>query len=165
MKRGGNNNIGSGHVQSSFSNPPTPPPPPPFPVFQTPPPSFGNVVQGVSDHSPREIPYRNSNWDARPSVGGFMPAVNDHWNSSRRGNFGPLQRGDGSYHNNHGGRRDQDRGNYTNTRDSHVHQQRMPPRGMVRHPPPSAPPAFAPHQPMGPFLNPMGFPGGFLCLA
>ncbi|KAF7829545.1 la-related protein 1C-like [Senna tora] len=157
MKRGSSNSIGSGHAQSSFSSPsPSPPPPPPFPVFQIPPNSYGNVVPVVPDPSPREIPYRNNNWDTRPSVGGFVPAMNDHWNSARRGNFGTHQRGDGSYHNNHGGRRDHDRGNYANTRDSHV-QQRIPPRGLVRHPPPNTPP-FVPPQHIGPIVNHVGFP-------
>ncbi|KAK4276492.1 hypothetical protein QN277_014634 [Acacia crassicarpa] len=151
MKRGGSNSIGVGHAQSSFSNPP---PPPPFPVFPIPANSYGNVVPGFPDHSPREIPYRNNNWDTRPPVGGFVPAVNDHWNPPRRGNFGTHQRGDGSYH---GGRRDQDRGNHANTRDAQVHQQRMSPRGLVRHPPPNTP-AFVAPPPMGPFANPMGFP-------
>ncbi|KAI9113083.1 hypothetical protein K1719_015608 [Acacia pycnantha] len=109
---------------------------------------------GVPDHSPREIPYRNNNWDTRPPAGGFVPAVNDHWNPPRRGNFGTHQRGNGSYH---GGRRDQDRGNHANTRDAQVHQQRMSPRGLVRHPPPNTP-AFVAPPPMGPFANPMGFP-------
>ncbi|KAI4316970.1 hypothetical protein L6164_024890 [Bauhinia variegata] len=143
VKRGGGSNIGSGTVQSSFSNPPPPPPPPPFPVFQVPPSSYGNVVPGVPDNSTR-------NWDTRPLVGSFVPAVNDHRSSSRRGNFGPHPRGDGPYHNNYGGRRDQDRGN--------THHQRVPPRGLVRHPPPNAA-AFVPPQPVGgPFVNPMGFP-------
>ncbi|XP_028794262.1 la-related protein 1C-like isoform X1 [Neltuma alba] len=157
MKRGGSNSPGVGHAQSSFSNPPPPPPPPPFPVFPIPVSTYGNVVPGVSDHSPREIPYRNNSWDTRPPVGGFVPAVNDHWNPPRRGNFGPHQRGDGSYHNNHGGRRDHDRGNHANSRDAQVHQQRMSPRGLVRHPPPNTP-AFVAPPPMGPFANPMGFP-------
>ncbi|XP_054797936.1 la-related protein 1C-like [Prosopis cineraria] len=157
MKRGGSNSIGVGHAQSSFSNPPPPPPPPPFPVFRMPASSYSNVVPGVPDHSQREIPYRNSNWDTRLPVGGFVPAVNDHWNPPRRGNFGPPQRGDGSYHNNHVGRRDQDRGNHANTRDAQVHQQRMSPRGLVRHPPPNTP-AFVAPPPMGPFANSIGFP-------
>ena len=166
MKRGGgSNNIGAGPSQSNFANPPPPPPPPPFPVFQIPPSTYGNVVPGVSDPSPREVPYRSNNWDTRPSVGGFVPPVNDHRSSSRRGNFGPHPRGDGPYHSNYGGRRDQDRGNYANTRDAHGHhghQQRMSPRGLVRHPPPNNA-AFVAPQPMAPYPNPMGFPGEIIC--
>ena len=160
MKGGGGSNIGSGPAQSSFSNPPPPPPPPPppFPVYQLSAVSYGNVVPGVPDHSPRDH-YRQNNWDARPPVGGFVPPTNEHRGSSRRGNFRPHPRGDGSYHNNYGSRRDQDRANYGNARDAHVHQPRMSPRGLLRHPPPPNTAAFVGPQPIGPFANPMGFPG------
>ncbi|TKY57611.1 La-related protein 1C [Spatholobus suberectus] len=156
MKRvGGSSSIGSGPSQSNFSNPPPPPPPPPFPVYQLPSVSYGNMVPGVLDPSPRDH-YRNNNWDARPMVGGFVPAMNEYRGSSRRGYFGPHPRGDGSYHNSYGSRRDQDRGNYVNTRDAFVPQPRMPPRGLLRHPPPSTA-AFVGPQPIGPFANPIGF--------
>ncbi|KAK7283744.1 hypothetical protein RIF29_13490 [Crotalaria pallida] len=144
MKRGGGSNIGSGPAQSSFSNPPPPPPPPPFPVYQLHPASYG-----IPDHSPRDH-YRNNNWDARPPVGGFVHAMNDYRGSSRRGNFGNHlrhPRGDGSYHN-YGSRRDQ---------DAHVQPRMPPPRGLLRHPPPTSD-AFVAPQPMGPFPNPFGFP-------
>ncbi|KAI9109236.1 hypothetical protein K1719_019859 [Acacia pycnantha] len=156
MKRGGGSYIGAGTAQNSFSNPPQPPPPPPFPVLQIPPSGYNTVVPGVPDPSSREHIYQKNRWDPRPSVGGFMPVVNDHRNSSRRGNFVPHPRADGSYHNHYGGRRDQDRGNYANSRDAHVNQQRMPPRGLVRPLPPN-PAAFVAPQPLAPFPNPVGF--------
>ncbi|KAH1095756.1 hypothetical protein GLYMA_14G221100v4 [Glycine max] len=158
MKRVGGSSTGSGPSQSNFSNPPpTPPPPPPFPVYQLPPVSYGNMVPGVPDHAPRDH-YRNNNWDARPLVGGFVPAMNEYRGSSRRGYFGPHPRGDGSYHNSYGSRRDhQDRGNYVNARDAFLPQPRMPPRGLLRHPPPNTA-AFVGPQPIGPFANPISFP-------
>lgn len=114
----------------------------------------------MPDPSSRDPSFRGNSWDVRP-VGGFVPQshqVNDHRNNSRRGNFGPHPRGDGPYHNNHGGKRDQDRGNYMNARDAHMHQHRAPPRGLVRPAPPNT--AAFPPQPARPFANPMGFPGG-----
>ena len=158
IKRGGGNgnSIGPGHAQSGFSAPP--PPPPPFPVLQIPPSTFANGVPGVPDPSPRD-PYRNNNWGTRPPVGGFVPPpMIEHRSPSRRGNFGHHPRGDGSYHNNYGSRRDQDRGNYGHARDPHLHPSRMFPRGIMRPPPPS-PPSFMGPQPMRPFANPAGFPG------
>ncbi|KAK3231882.1 hypothetical protein Dsin_003763 [Dipteronia sinensis] len=151
---------GGGPGQSGFTRPsqPPPPPPPPFPLFTVAPNSFGNLVPALPDHSPREPPYRGNNWESRP-VGGFVPQshpASEHRNSSRRGNYGP--RGDGQYHNNFGGRRDQDRANYANARDVHVQPQRGPPRGFVRPPPPNAATFVPPPQPMRPFANPMGYP-------
>ncbi|KAL5778256.1 hypothetical protein ACOSP7_011182 [Xanthoceras sorbifolium] len=145
---------------TGFTRPsqPPPPPPPPFPLFPVAPNSFGNLVPALPDPSPREPLYRGNNWETRP-VGGFVPQLHpasEHRNSSRRGNYGP--RGDGSYHNNFGGRRDQDRGNYANSRDVHVQPQRGPPRGFVRPPPPNAATFVPSPQPMRPFANPMGFP-------
>ncbi|XP_028784674.1 la-related protein 1C isoform X2 [Neltuma alba] len=157
MKRGGGSNIGAGPAQNSFSNPPQPPPPPPFPVYQMPPSGYNTMVPGVPDPSSRELLYKKNSWDPRPSVGGFMPVVNDRRNSPRRGNFVPHPRADGSYHNNYGGRRDQDRGNYGNSGDVHVNQQRMPPRGLARPLPPNTA-AFVAPQPLAPFANPVGFP-------
>lgn len=168
----GGSNIGPGPTKGSFPNPPPqpppngsysnpPPPPPPFPVLQVPSISYGNILPpSISNHSPRDH-YRNNNWDARPSVGSFVPAINEPRGSSRRGNFGPRPRGDGSYHNNYNSRRDQDRGSYVNTRDAHVPQVRMAPRGLLRHPPPSTA-AFVAPQAIGPFPNPIGYPGQFI---
>ncbi|KAK7310984.1 hypothetical protein RJT34_08813 [Clitoria ternatea] len=163
MKRGSanSNGVGPGPVQNNFSgvspNLP-PPPPPPFPVLPIPipPGTFAHGVPGIPVPSPRDT-YRNNNWDTRPPVGGFMPPVNDHRTSSRRGNAGHHPRGDGPYHNSYGNRRDQDRGNYANTRDAHVHQPRMPPRGLMRAPVPN-PGSFMGPQPLPPFANPGGFP-------
>ncbi|XP_027355233.1 la-related protein 1C-like [Abrus precatorius] len=159
MKRGGanGNGVGPGPAQNIYSNPSPnlPPPSPPFPVLQIPPSTFANGVPVVPVPSPRD-PYRN-NWDARPPVGGFTPPMNGQRSPSRRGNVGHHPRGDGTYHNSYGNRRDQDRGGYTNSRDAHVHQQRMPPRGLMRPPPPN-PASFMGPQPLRPFANPAGFP-------
>ncbi|CAL0328689.1 unnamed protein product [Lupinus luteus] len=153
MKRGGGNNIGSGPAQSSYSNHPPPPPPPPFPVYQLHPGGYG-----IPDHSPRDH-YWNNSWGTRPPASGFAPAMNDNRGSSRRGNFGPHPRRDGSYHNNYGSRRDRDRGNYANSGDAHVHQPRMPPpRGLLRHPPPNTAGFIGPQAIRGPFTNHGGFP-------
>lgn len=167
MKRGGGGNNRGGPAQSGFTHPPPPPPPPPppFPVFQLPPNRYPNLVQAVPDPSHREFPYRGNNWETRPA-GGFVSqshSVSDHRNSSRRGNFGPHQRGDGAYHNNHGGRRDQDRGNYGNARDVHLHP-RGPLRGFVRPPPPNTG-GFVTPPPVRPFVNHMGYPGELLSFA
>ena len=83
-------------------------------------------------------------------------SVNDHRNPSRRGNFGNHQCRDGSYHNNHGGRQDLERGNYSNTRDAHLQPQRAPLRPYVRPPPPNTT-AYVTTPPMRPFVNPMGY--------
>ncbi|CAL0303500.1 unnamed protein product [Lupinus luteus] len=154
MKRGGGSNIRFGPAQSSFSNPPPPPPlPPPFPVYQLHPSSYG-----IPDNSPRDH-YQNNNWDTRPPTGGFVPAINGHRGSSHRGNFGPRPRGDGSYHNNYGSRRDKDHGNYANRRDAHVQQPRMPPpRGLLSYPLPNTAGFVGPQPIGGPFPNPAGFP-------
>ncbi|MED6180789.1 hypothetical protein PIB30_013682 [Stylosanthes scabra] len=157
MKRGGgSSSVGSGPSSSSF--PHAAPPPPPFPVYQVPAPavSYGNVMPGAPDHSPRDH-YRRNTWDARPPVGGFVPPMTEHRGSSRRGNFGSHPRGDGSYHNNYGSRRDHDRANYGNARDAHVHQ----PGGILRHPPPNTASFVSPAH-VGPYANHMGFPGADL---
>ncbi|WJX15620.1 hypothetical protein P8452_05741 [Trifolium repens] len=147
QRRVGGSNVGPGPAQSSSSNPPTPPPAPPFPVYQLPPVNYRNRGPIIPDSSPRDH-HRNNNWDARPLVG----------STSRRGNFGSHPRGDGSYHhNNYSNRRDHDRGNFVNTRDAHAPQPRMPPRGILRHPP-SNTAAFLGPQPIGPFPNPVPYP-------
>ncbi|XVF35925.1 hypothetical protein REPUB_Repub19eG0013800 [Reevesia pubescens] len=154
---GGGSSSASGPLQSGFSHQhPSPPPAPPFPVLQMPPNSYGNFVPAMPDPSMRDPQYRGNNWEARP-VGGFASqSHNDHRHSSRRGgNYGP--RGDGGYHNNFGGRRDQDRGNYGNARDGHMQSQRAPPRGFPRPLPPGAH-TFVPPQPVRPFLNSLGYP-------
>ncbi|XP_020959269.1 la-related protein 1C isoform X2 [Arachis ipaensis] len=155
MKRGGGSSVGSGPSSSGFPN--VAPPPPPFPVYPVPAPAigYGNVMPGAPDHSPRDH-YRRNTWDARPPVGNFVPPMTEHRGSSRRGNFGSHPRGDGSYHNNYGSRRDHDRANYGNARDAHVHQ----PGGILRHPPPNAPSFVNPaHVGSSPYANHMGFHG------
>ncbi|XP_047982237.1 la-related protein 1C-like isoform X2 [Salvia hispanica] len=108
----------SGPSQGPF-NPLPLPMPPPFPVIEVP---FG-AIPTVLDNSVR---------GPRPIGGGVGPSHsgNDHptqrINTRRSNNYGPRPRGDGQYHNNHGGRRDHD-------------------RREVRHPPP---PPYAP-PPMG----------------
>ncbi|EEF52768.1 lupus la ribonucleoprotein, putative [Ricinus communis] len=83
-----------------------------------------------------------------------MPARQRPMKRAGGGNFGP--RGDGSYNNNFGGRRDQDRGHYGNGRDVPAQPQRSP-RGFVSPPPQNTAP-FVPSQTVRPFANPMGFP-------
>lgn len=148
MRRISGSNIGPCPAQSSLSNPPTPPPLPPYPVYQLPPAvSYPNMLPSIPDSSPRDH-HRNNNWDARPFVGG----------SSHRGHFGSHPRGDGSYHqNSYSSRREHDRGNYANTRDAHAPQPRMPPRGILRPPPPSTA-AFLGPQTIGPFPAPVAYP-------
>lgn len=161
---GGASSSGGGPAQTGFlRSPQLPPPPPPlspaFPIAM-PPNSVGNVVQPFPDLCPIEPLYRGNNWETR-SVGGFVSQshpVNEPRNSTRRGNYGP--RGDGSYHNNYGGRRAQDRGTYANARDVHLQQQRGPPRSFVRPPPPGAG-TFVPPQHVRPFVNSMPIPGRF----
>ncbi|KAF5462156.1 hypothetical protein F2P56_018186 [Juglans regia] len=157
MKRGGGGNNRGGSTHSGFTHPP--PSPPPFPVFRIAPNGYPNMVPGVPDPSHREFPYRSSHWETRPAGGFVSPShsANDHRNTFRRGNFGPHQRGDGTYHNNPGGRRDHDRGNYGNARDVHLQPHRAPPRGFGRHPQPNAA-AFVNPPMVRPFVNPMGFP-------
>ncbi|KAG8389850.1 hypothetical protein BUALT_Bualt01G0021700 [Buddleja alternifolia] len=141
---GGGSSSGGGPSQNTF-NRTSPPVPPPFPVFD---PTYG-VAPPVLDTSVR---------GARPvgGVGGSQsPTGNDHSsprNNSRRGNYGPRPRGDGTFHNNHGGRRDQDR------RDVPLPPQYVPPP-MGYMPPPPLPPGapFIAPQPVRVFPGPMGF--------
>ncbi|KAG7966836.1 hypothetical protein I3843_08G068700 [Carya illinoinensis] len=159
MKRGSGGNNRGGSTRGAFTHPPPSPPPPPFPVFPIAPNGYPNLVPGVADPSHREFPYRSSHWETRPAGGYVSPShsANGHRNTFRRGNFGPHQRGDGTYHNNHGGRRDHDRGNYGNVRDVHLQPHRAPPRGFVRPTQPNAA-AFVNPPMVRPFVNPMGFP-------
>lgn len=144
---GGGHSLGSEPSQNTF-NQPAPPMPPPFPVFEVPYPMIPVVDNSV--RGPRPI----------GGVGASQSHTgNDHSsqrNNSRRGGYGPRPRGDGSYHNNHGGRRDQDR------RDVHPPpppQYMPPPMGYM--PPPPLPPGAAPYMappPMRVFPGPqMGF--------
>ncbi|GKU90142.1 hypothetical protein SLEP1_g4182 [Rubroshorea leprosula] len=143
---GGGNNSGGGSVQGGFPHPP-PPSPPPFLVLPLPP--VSGFLPAMPDPSLQEPQYR--------PAGGLVSQpkmVNDH-RPSRRGSYG---RGDGAYQNSFG-RRDQDRGNYGNTRDVHMQPHRGQNRGMVRPPGPPLPnaPSFVP-QLVRPFGNPIGYP-------
>lgn len=160
---GGSSQTVHGHLPSQ-----PPPPPPPYPLFEMPQNKYAKMAPQVLDSSTREPPYRNNTWETRP-IGGFVPqprGLSDHPlpRNSRRGNFGPHPRGDGPHHNNYGGRRDQDRGNYewnsrsSNVRDIHMQPQRAPPRGFIRAAPQSSSPRFMTPQPIRPFMNPAGYP-------
>nr|KJB43282.1 hypothetical protein B456_007G191700 [Gossypium raimondii] len=98
---------------------------------------------------------------------GFVSqAGNDHpRNSFRHRNAGPRPRGDGSHHQNYGGRRNPSLGNQDwngrnfNSRDAHM-QPRVVPR-LMRHQPPAPPPNAAPFiapPPVRPFGTPVGYP-------
>lgn len=160
LRRGGGPiSSGGGPAQTGFTRSPQPPPPLPqaFPNAMSPN-GVGNLLQAHPDPSPVEPSYRGNNWETR-QAGGFVSqshSVNEHRSSSRRGNYGP--RGDGTYHNNYGARREQDRGNYANARDVYMQQHRGPPRGFLR-PPPLSAGTFVVPQPIRPFVNPYGFPG------
>ncbi|XP_061998826.1 la-related protein 1C-like [Rosa rugosa] len=103
----------------------------------------------------------------RSAFGSQTHSSNDHpqqRNSFRNRNGGPHPRGDGSHHHNYGSRH-QDRGSQDwnnhrnfNSRDNHMHPQRVVPRAMrPSHQAPAPPnaPAFIP-QPMRSF-GPIGF--------
>lgn len=106
----------------------------------------------------------------RSLFGSQTQSSNEHpqpRNSLRNRNGGPHPRGDGSHHHNYGGRH-QDRGSQDwnnhrnfNSRDNHMHPQRVSPRGMrpthQTPAPPTAPPFFP--QPMRSFAGPIGFGG------
>ncbi|KAJ8762215.1 hypothetical protein K2173_007371 [Erythroxylum novogranatense] len=151
MRRGGNGGGGSNSLQSGFNHPPPPSPPPlPPPLFPLPPGGY-HMVAALPDQSPREPPYRANHWEPR-NVAAYVPqssVVNDHRHSSRRNSTGP--RGEGTYHNSFGGRRDHDRGRYGNARDGRVQPQRGPSRGFTGHPPNAATFAAPPHVPT--FVN------------
>ncbi|KAK8705708.1 hypothetical protein V6N13_049302 [Hibiscus sabdariffa] len=152
-KRGGNGSgVGNGSGSSSV-----PPPPPPLPLpFTEPQMSPTNVVPTMPYHITRDPRYRGNSWETRP-VGGFASqSHNDHRHSSRRGgNYGPH--GDGGYNN--WGRRDQDRGNYGNTRDGYMQPLRAPPRGFPRPSPHAVHPPFVRPQPECMYLTMEQFMG------
>ncbi|KAK4429417.1 La-related protein 1C [Sesamum alatum] len=140
----GGGSSGSGTSHNAF-NRPSQPTPPQFPVLEVPyamvPPMLDTPVTGTR-------PVRG--------VGGSQSHTgNEHSsqrNAPRRGNYGPRPRGDGPYHNNHGGRRDQDR------RDVHLPPHYMPPP--IGYMPPPLPPGAAPFMAPAPvrvFPGQMGF--------
>ncbi|PIN04104.1 RNA-binding protein LARP/SRO9 [Handroanthus impetiginosus] len=128
---GGGSSSGSGSSQNAFNQPHLPMPLP-YPIFELP------LVPPVMDASVR---------GGRPVGGGGGSQSHNgtehsaQRNNSRRGGYGPRPRGDGAYHNNHGGRRDQDR------RDVHHPPQYIPPP--MGYMPPPLPPGAAP------FMGPM----------
>lgn len=152
MKRGGGGGTGGGPTNSNLSHhpPPPPPPPPQFPLVRLPPNAYGNLIP---DPSPRDPSFRGP----RPAAGfvSHSHPVYDHRNFSRRGNFGSHPHGDGAYHNNYGGRRDQDRANFANARDPHMQPHRPPPLRPFARAPSNAPPFMG-----RPFMTPMGYPQG-----
>lgn len=169
-RSGGPSQTVHGHLPSQ----PCPPPPPPYPPFEMSRNNYPKMVPQVIDSPTREPPYRNNTWETRP-IGGFVPqprGLSDHplSRNSRRGNFGPHPRGDGPHHNNYGGRRDHDRGNYewhsrnSNVRDIHMQPQRAHPRGFIRAPPQPTSPRFMAPQPMRPYMNPAGYAGEVIFL-
>ncbi|XP_073043769.1 la-related protein 1C-like isoform X2 [Primulina eburnea] len=148
---GGGSPSVSGPSQNNFGRPsnppPPPPPPPPFPIFGLPyeliPPILNTPVRGT-----------------RPVGGGEgsqSHVGNDHSsprNTSRRGgNYGSRPRGDGPYHSNHGGWRDQDR------RDVHLspHYGPPPPLGYMPPPIPAGAPPFMVPPPVRLIPGQMGF--------
>ncbi|KAE8707769.1 putative Basic-leucine zipper transcription factor family protein [Hibiscus syriacus] len=127
------------------------------------------LPQGPVVESPVNSP---SSWDHIQRSGFASQSHsddNDHphpRNSYRHRNGGPHPRGDGSHHQNFGGRRNQDHGNHEwhgrnlNKRDGHL-QPRGAPRVMRHTPPPLVPNSipFIAHTPLRPFGTPMGYPG------
>nr|DAD46736.1 TPA_asm: hypothetical protein HUJ06_016673 [Nelumbo nucifera] len=166
MKRGGG---GSGPANGITQ----PPPPLPPPVMETPNNNkSGKPAPVVPESAPKDHGHKSNNWETGPR-GGFVSQShggNDQpqqRNSFRRGNGGSNPRGDGPHHNNYGGRRDPDRGNYEwnshshrsfNGRDVHMQQQRVIPRGFIRPPPPPNSTTFISPPPVQQFGGPMGFP-------
>ncbi|XP_055803854.1 la-related protein 1C-like [Solanum dulcamara] len=83
-------------------------------------------------------------------------------NANRRGNVGPHPRGDGTYHNGYGGRRDQERRNQDwkphrswGNRDAHMQPQRGPARPFMGGPPHTSPPFISTPMPVQPYRPPM----------
>ncbi|PIN02566.1 hypothetical protein CDL12_24919 [Handroanthus impetiginosus] len=134
--RSRNRGGGSGPSHNTF-NRPSPPGPPQFPVLEAP---YGMVPPMLDVIGRRPV---------RGAGGSQSHVGNDHSsqrnNTSRRAYFGPRPRGDAPFHNNHGGRRNQDR------RDVHLPPQYMPPP--IGYMPTPLPPGAAP------FMAPPVFPG------
>ncbi|PIN09506.1 RNA-binding protein LARP/SRO9 [Handroanthus impetiginosus] len=132
-------------------------------------PTQGAVVETPSSHAGKSSGYigessRDNTKDAGQRGGSHSGNEQQSQRSSfRRNNSGPQSRGDGSYHHNHGGRRDQDRGKQDwgnpHRRESHAPQQRVGSRPFLRGPPPPPNAAFAhplaPPVGVRPFATPM----------
>ncbi|XVE87474.1 hypothetical protein DITRI_Ditri18aG0120400 [Diplodiscus trichospermus] len=143
MKRNSNNSASNGGLSQ---------PPPQVPMVEAP----------LNSPSSREHIQRSGFVSQHHSGGNDHPHPR---NSFRHRNAGPHSRGDGSHHQNYGGRHNQDHGNQDwngrnfNSRDGHM-QPRVVPR-LMRHPPPPPPPSKAPFiapPHVRPFGNPMVFP-------
>lgn len=162
MKRGGGGGSGpaNGHPPS--------PPPPPTPTVEMPhnnPRKPAPLV--VPDSSSRDSSHKSNSTDWQTGPRGGFVSQHDHLQqrgSFKRGNGGHHSRGDGPYHNNHGGRREQARANYEwnthrsfNGRDVHL-QQRAVSRTYIGPPPPGSTPFISPPH-VRPYGNPVVFPG------
>ncbi|GFY87943.1 hypothetical protein Acr_05g0015820 [Actinidia rufa] len=160
MKRGGGSSSGNATTNGGFTQPPLPL----STLVEMASNNAGKSGLAVPESSPKDLTHKESG-----QRGGFgqSHSGNDHpqqRNSFRRGNGGPYPRGDGYYHHNVGGKRDEDREWNSHRsfsgRDAHMHPQRGVPRGVIRPPPhnsipfiPSPPPV-----PMQAFGNPIGYP-------
>ncbi|THG02800.1 hypothetical protein TEA_017030 [Camellia sinensis var. sinensis] len=164
MKRSGG--ISSGSVTANGGFPQPPPLPPVGLVVEMPSNNAGKPGSAAVESSPRDHTHKESG--QRGGSGSQTHGGNDHpphqRNLFKRGNAGPHPRGgDGSYHHNYGGRRDQDRGSHDwrnfNGRDGHMQSQRFV-RGFMRPPPRSSTPPFIPppQVPVRAFGNPMVYP-------
>ncbi|KAK8694536.1 hypothetical protein V6N13_072085 [Hibiscus sabdariffa] len=127
--------------------------------------SNGGLLQPPPQGPVVEAPVNSpSSRDHRSGFGSQLG--NDHQrNSFRHRNGGLHPHGDGSHHQNYGGRRNQAHGNHEwngrnfNSRNAHM-QPRVVPRLVRHHPPapqPNSSPFIAP-PPVQPFGSPMGFP-------
>lgn len=139
---GGGNSSASGQHQIPFNRPSVPitppPPPPPFPVFEGPYMIAAPVID-VPMRSPRPA---GGGSGSQGHMGGDHSSSSSQRNNSRRGgSYSPRPRGDGSFHNNHGNRRDQDRRDVHVTLPQFVHP--PPPVGFMPPPPPPPPLAAA----------------------
>lgn len=127
-----------------------------------------SVVVEPSSHS-KETTVKESGQKGSGLVSQSSPGGNnDHHpqqqrSSFRRGNAGSHPRGDGSYHHNHGGRRDHSGNNHDwnphrsfNGRDMQMQSPRGVPRGFMRNPPPNS--AFVPPPPPPLHVRPYGGP-------
>ncbi|XP_015066413.1 la-related protein 1C-like isoform X1 [Solanum pennellii] len=118
---------------------------------------------GKSANYGAEFSSRDNNRRDGGQWGGFgaqSHGGNDHQhqrNANRRGNFGPHPRGDGMYHNGHGGRRDQERQPHRGwgNRDAHMQPQRGPARPFMGAPPHTSPPYIPGPMPVQPYQPPM----------
>ncbi|GFY80409.1 winged-helix DNA-binding transcription factor family protein [Actinidia rufa] len=142
------------------------PVPTPALVVEIPSNNAGKPGSSVPETSSRDHTHKEGG--QRGGYGSQSHGGNDqiqHRNSYRRGYGTPHPRGDGSYHHNYGGRREQDHGNHGrnshrsfNGRDAHVQPQRVGPRGFMGPPPHSSTPFIPPQVAMRPYGNPMVYP-------